>query len=93
MDALTTVLHSYGHEASEWPQLCEQYSDIATTYQLLGIGRTVTDFYIQEGLLCHLGHLCIPTNEHENIIWESHYSWMARHFGVEKIVFVLHKHF
>jgi hypothetical protein len=36
MAALTTVLHSRGHEASKWPQLYQQDPDFATTYQLLG---------------------------------------------------------
>jgi hypothetical protein len=63
MDALTTVLHPYGHEASEWPQLYQQYLKFSTTYQVLGTGTTITDFHIQDGLLCHLGHLCFPTRE------------------------------
>jgi hypothetical protein len=53
----------------------------------------VIDFHIQDGLLCHLGHLCVPTRECAKLIWEAHYSWMAGHFGMEKIVVVLHKHF
>jgi hypothetical protein len=91
--ALTTVLHSCGHEASEWPQLYQQDPDFATTYHLLGTGATVTDFHIQDGLLCHLGHLCVPTSEHAKMIWEAHYSRVAGHFGVEKTVVILQKHF
>jgi hypothetical protein len=91
--ALTTVLHSCGHEASEWPQLYQQDPDFATTYQLLGTGATVTDFHIQDRLLCHLGHLCVPTSERAKMIWESHYSRMAGHFGMEKTVVILQKHF
>jgi hypothetical protein len=93
VDALTTVLHSCGHEAFEWPQFYQQDPDFATTYQLLGIGVSVTDFHIQDKLLCHLDHICVPTSERVNMIWESHYSRMAGHFGVEKIVAVLQKHF
>jgi hypothetical protein len=93
MAALTTVLHSYGHEASEWPQLYQQDPDFTTTYQLLGTGVTVTDFHIQDGLLCHLGHLCVPASEHAKLIWEAHYSRMAGHFGMEKTVVILQKHF
>jgi hypothetical protein len=93
MASLTTVLHSCGHEASEWPQLYQQDSDFTTTYQLLGTGATVTDFHIQDGLLCHLGHLCVPTSGHADLIWAAHYSGMARRFGVEKIVVDLQKHF
>jgi hypothetical protein len=91
--ALTTVLHSCGHEASEWPQLYQQDPDFATTYQLLGTGVNVTDFHIQDGMLCHLGHLCVPTSERAKMIWEAHYSRMAGHFGMEKTVVILQKHF
>jgi hypothetical protein len=82
-----------GHEASEWPQLYQQDPDFTTTYQLLGTGTTVTDFHIQDGLLCHLGHLCVPTRERAKMIWEAHYSRVAGHFGIEKTVVVLQKHF
>jgi hypothetical protein len=91
--ALTTVLHSCGNEASKWPQLYHQDPDFATTYQLLGTSVNVTDFHIQEGLLFHLGHLCVPTRDRAKMIWEAHYSQMAGHFGVEKIVAILQKHF
>jgi hypothetical protein len=93
MAALTTVLHSCGHEASEWPQLYQQDPDFTTTYQLLGTGVNVTDFHIQDRLLCHLGHLCVPTSERAKMIWEAHYSRMAGHFGMEKTVVILQKHF
>jgi hypothetical protein len=93
MATLTTMLHSYGHEASEWPQIYQQDPDFATTYQLLGTGETVTYFHIQDKLLFHLGHLFVPTREHEKMIWEAHYSRVVGHFGVEKIVVVLQKHF
>jgi hypothetical protein len=91
--ALTTVLQSCGHEASEWPQLYQQDTDFATTYYLLGTGATVTDFHIQDGLLFHWGHLYVPTSERAKMIWESHYSRVARHFGIEKTVVILQKHF
>jgi hypothetical protein len=87
------MLHSYGHEAYEWLQLYQQDPYFTTTYQLLGTGATVTDFHIQDRLLCHLVHLYVPTSECEKLIWEAHYSQMARHFGVEKTVVLLQKHF
>jgi hypothetical protein len=91
--SLTTVLHSYGHETSEWPQLYKQDLDFTTTYQLLGTCTTVTDFQIQDIILCHLAHMCFPTSEHAKMILEAHYSWVVRHFGIEKTVAVLQKHF
>jgi hypothetical protein len=93
MAALTTVLHSYGHEASEWPQLYQQDPDFSSTYQLLGTSVNVTDFHIQDRLLCHLDHLCVPANEHAKLIWEAHYSRMAGNFCMEKTVVILQKHF
>jgi hypothetical protein len=93
MDALTIVLHSHGYETLERPQLYHQDLDFATTYQLLHIGSTVIDFHIQDELLCYLGHLNVPTSEHAKLIWEAHYSRVARHFGIEKTVAVLQKHF
>jgi hypothetical protein len=44
VDALATMPHSRGHEASEWSQLYKQDPYFTTTYQLLGTGATVTDF-------------------------------------------------
>jgi hypothetical protein len=91
--ALTIVLQFCGHEASEWPQIYQDDPDFTTTYQLLGIGTTVTNFHIQDGPLCYLGHICVPTSEHAKLIWESHYSRVAGHFGVEKTMSILQKHF
>jgi hypothetical protein len=91
MAALTTMLQSYGHEASEWPKLYQQDLDFITTYHLLGTCATVNDFHIQDNISFHLGHICVPTSEREKMIWKAHYSWVERHFGVEKIVVVLQK--
>jgi hypothetical protein len=61
--ALTMVLNSCDHETSGWPQLYERDPDFAATYQMLGANTTVIDFHLQDGLLCHLGHLCVPSSE------------------------------
>jgi hypothetical protein len=61
--ALTTVLDSCGHETSGWPQLYETDPDFATTYQMLGENAVVDNFHLQDGLLCHLGHICVPSSE------------------------------
>jgi hypothetical protein len=60
---------------------------------MLGENSVVANFHLQDGLLCHLGHLCVPSSEHVKLIWEAHYSRVAGHFGIEKIVAVLQKHF
>jgi hypothetical protein len=90
---LTTVLDSCGHETSGCTQLYEIDLDFATTYQMLGAKVVVDNFHLQDGLLCRLGHICVPSSERVKLIWESHYSWVAGHFGVEKIVAMLQKHF
>jgi hypothetical protein len=59
----------------------------------LGTSETVIDFHIQDGIVCPLSHLCVPTSERAKLIWESHYDWVAGHFGVDKIVVVLQKKF
>ena len=87
--ALTTVLDSCGHEISGWPHLYETNLDFANIYQLLGENTVVTKFHLHDGMLCHLGDLCIPSSEHMKLIWESHYSWVAGHFAVEKTMAML----
>jgi hypothetical protein len=65
---LTTVLESYDHETSGWPQLYETDLDFATTYQMLGAKEVVDNFHLQDGLLCHLGHICVPSSEQAKMI-------------------------
>jgi hypothetical protein len=81
---LTTVLDSCGHETSGWPHLYETDPDFSTTYQMLGANSVVANFHLQDGLLCHLGHLCVPSSERMKMIWEAHYSQVAGHFGMSK---------
>jgi hypothetical protein len=76
-----------------WPQLYEKDPDFTTTYHMLGTNTTVTDFHLQDKLLCHLGHLCVPSSERAKLIWEAHYSRVAGHFSIEKTVAVLQQHF
>jgi hypothetical protein len=84
MDTLITVLHYGGYEASEWLQIYQQDPDFTTTYQMLCTSGNVIDFQIQDELLCHLGHLYVPTRKRAKLIWDSHYSHMERHFGMDK---------
>ena len=91
--ALTIVLDSCGHETSGWPQLYETDPDFATTYQMLGAKAVVDNFHLQDGLLCRLGHICVPSSERVKMIWEAHYSRVAGHFDIEKTVAMLQKHF
>jgi hypothetical protein len=86
------VLEYYGHEISGWPHLYEADPDFSTTYQMLGANSVVANFHLQDGLLCHLGHLFVPSSEHAKMIWEDHYNLVVEHFGVEKTVTVLQKH-
>jgi hypothetical protein len=90
---LTTVLDSCSHETYGWPQLYETDPDFATTYQMLGANGVVDNFHFQDGLLCRLSHICVPSSERAKLIWEDHYSRVEGHFGVEKIVAMLQKYF
>ena len=90
---LTTVLNSCGHETSDWPLLYKSDPEFSHTYQNLLEGQHVPDFHLHDGLLCHLGHLCVPSSERAKMIWEAHYSRTVGHFGVEKTVAVLQKYF
>ena len=91
--ALTMVLDSCGHETSRWPQTYETDLEFSTTYQMLGANIVVNNFHLQDGLLCHLGHICVPSSEQATLIWEAHYSRVAGNFGVKKTVAMLQKHF
>ena len=93
MAALTTVLNSCGHETSGWSHLYDSDPDFSATYRAVCADTPVTDFYLQDGLLCHLGHLYVPSSEHAKLIWEVHYSRVAGHFGTENTIAVLQKCF
>jgi hypothetical protein len=85
---LTTVLNSSGHETSGWPQLYNNESYFATTYQTLSAGKIVPDFHLQDRLLFHLSHLCVPSSKRAKLIWEAHYSWAGGHVIAQSIVWV-----
>ena len=89
---LTTVLNSYGHETFGWSQLYASDPYFSTTYQAVSVGTPVTNFHLQDGLLCHLGHLCVPSSECAKLIWEAYYSQVAGHFGVDKTMALLQKY-
>jgi len=91
--ALTTMLNSCGHETSDWPLLHKSDLEFGHTYQTLLEGHHVTYFHLQDALLCHLGHLCVPSSKHAKMIWQAHYSRAVGNFKVEKIVAVLQKYF
>lgn len=67
----------------------EQYvvdPDFQNIYQRLSLGNEVGnhDFHLHDGLLFHLGKLCIPNGERNNLIREAHTSRISGHFGVGK---------
>ena len=85
------MLNSCGHENFGWSQLYASDLDFATTDQAVSAGTLVTNFHLQDGLLCHVGHLYVPLRECAKLIWESHYSQVAGHSRVDKTVVVLQK--
>ena len=89
--ALTTVLNSCGHETSDWPLLYKSDPEFGHTYQTLLEGQQVADFHLQDALLCHLGHLCVPSSECAKLISGAHYNKVSGKFGVEKTMVVLRK--
>lgn len=86
---LTTVLNSCEHETSNWPFLYKSNLEFGHTYQTPLVGQHVPNFHLQDAMLCHLGHLCVPSSERAKIILEAHYSGAAGHFTVEKMVVLL----
>jgi hypothetical protein len=60
---------------------------------MFGAKSVVANFHLQDGLLCCLGHICVPSSKREMMIWEVHYSRVAGHFGIEKTMALLQKHF
>jgi hypothetical protein len=90
---ITTVLNSFGNDTLDHQLLYKSDPDLGQTYKTLLVGNRVPDFHLQDALLCHLGHLCVPSSERAKMIWEVHYSQFDRHFGVEKIVALLQKYF
>jgi len=86
---LTTVLNSYGNETVGWPDIYKSDPEFGSTYQTLLEGKQVLNFYLQDALLCHLGHICVPSSEHAKIIWEAHYIQVSRYFEAKKIMVVL----
>jgi hypothetical protein len=53
-------------------QLYHNDIDFGATYQTLGIDTPIANFHLQDGLLCHLGHLYVPSSKHAKMIWEAH---------------------
>jgi hypothetical protein len=60
---------------------------------MLSENAFVDNFHLQDGLMCLLGHIYVPSSERTNLICETHCIQVARHFGVEKTVAMLQKHF
>ena len=90
---IMTVLNSCGHETFDRPLLNKSDLEFSHTYQTLLEGNQVPKFHLQDALLCHMGHLCVPSSERSKMIWEAHYIQVGWNFGVEKIVVVLQKYF
>ena len=93
ISTLTMVINSCGHDTSRWSQFYASNHDFATTYQTVKEGTLVANFHLQDVLLCHLGHLYVPSSEHTKLIWESHYSWFPTYFGMVKTMAMFQKYF
>ena len=91
--ALITMLDSCGLETLGWPHLYKSDPEFDNIYQTLLEGKKVPNFHLQDAMLCHMGHICVPSSERAKMILGAHYSQVARHFRVKKIVAVLQKYF
>jgi hypothetical protein len=56
---------------------------------MLGTYAVVANFHLQDGMMCRMGHICIPSRKQVKLIWEAHYSQVTGHFNVEKAVEML----
>jgi hypothetical protein len=74
-------------------ELYKDDSDFANVYddcETLAFGM----FYRLDGYLFKENHLCVPLSSmHELLVHEAHGGWLMGHFGVVKILDVLHEHF
>jgi hypothetical protein len=73
----------------------EQYAkenDFKDVYMALIHGNQQLDYHMHENLLYHLGNICIPRDERENVIKEAHTSLIYGHFWVGKIVAQLQRY-
>jgi len=69
----------------------EQYAydnEFQDVYASLRQGNQIEELYyhVHNRLFYHLGKLCIPQGERNNIIREVHTSLIAKHFGVGKTI-------
>ena len=85
----TIVLNSCGLETYDWPLLYKSDPEFSHTYRILFEGNQVPNFHLQDALLCHMGHLCVPLSERAKMIWKVHYNRVTGHFGVKKTAVVL----
>jgi hypothetical protein len=60
---------------------------------MLGANAVVNNFHLHDGLLCRLGHICVPSSKQAKLISEAHYSRVVGHFSVEKTMVMLQKRF
>ena len=63
--------------------------DFSISYQTLQAGRLFLKFYLQDELLCHLGHLRVSLSKSEKLVRDGHYNQVANHYSVENTVIVL----
>jgi hypothetical protein len=93
VNASTILKHdSLAHES-----FVEQYArdnDFKDVYEALTHGNLheELDYHVHDNLLYHLGNLCIPRDERENVIREAHTSLISGHFGVGKTVAQLQRY-
>ena len=76
-----------------WAHLYRHDNKFSDVYTQLVEGKHVNDFYLQDGMLCHFGQICVPKEEHKKLICEAHYSKVAGDFGIGKTISILQRYF
>ena len=87
------VLESCGHQTENWAHLYGHDNEFSDVYTQVVEGKHVNNFYLQDGMLCHFGQICVPKEEHKKLIWEAHYSKVVGHFKIGKTNAILQRYF
>ena len=87
------VLESCGHQIENWVYLYAHDNEFSDVYNHLLEGKHVDDYYLQDGMLCHLGQIYVPEAKRKKLLWEAHYNKVVGHFGISKTTTIIQRYF
>ena len=74
---LITILNSCRNMTSQWPHLYDSDLNFIASYYKLVESKQVSKFHLQDGLICRLIHIYLPSCEsNEKMIWNVFYKWV-----------------